>query len=218
MKKALGILLLSTFVITTASCSNTSKKEDYTLDDAKYQVSEEEFKNMENLGTEYKCLYNLYSGRSSIVSRSIELTRDNDKITLSTRAIMSSINEDYYSVINDGIYNTVKYANNSYSQLGNFDISEIMPVATSYIKMEDIYDNVTFNSISNEYVLKKYKENQDYSFTYDMYFKFEDKKLSSYTMFVYVDNSNSYSKVTIDYSYEDQNIQFSEEVINMLNN
>lgn len=51
-----------------------------------------------------------------------------------------------------------------------------------------------------------------------MHFKFLNKKLSSYKMIIHIDDTIISSKVTIDFNYDNQDIQFPEEVINMLNN
>ena len=228
MKKILKYLALASLTLPIlASCSQKKSQEkeinqekenvlvSYTEDDGLYQVSEEEFKSMNDFGNEYYCDYNFSSG--SITIDSMQLIRDNNKITLSIDS-KTLENTNYYSLVDGNTYHSLKFENGSYEDIGNFNIASIMPLATSYIDINDIYDNIIFDSKTNEYVLKNYKEKEEDTFTYEMHFLFENKKLFSYSMMIHIDNSiTTSSKVTINFNYDNQDIQFPDEVISMLN-
>ena len=219
MKRFLKHLFLSslaTLFLVSCGSKNENIENTDTLDDEAYQVSEEEFKNMNNFGTEYSCDYKLYSG--NVFYNAVSLIRDNNKIKLSKIQLLGGSNVYYYSIVDGNTYKSIKYENDTYENIGNYNIAEFMPLATSYIKIDEIYKNVNFDSKSNDYVLKNYKKNESDTFSYEMHFKFENKKLSSYKMIIHIDDTNISSKVTIDFNYDNQDIQFPEEVINMLNN
>lgn len=219
MKKALGILLLSTFVITTASCSNTSKKEDYTLDDANYQVTDEEFRNMYNISGDYSVVYKLSSDNGSSFSipfETLTFKKDDNKMNLELEYIISSSNKSYYSIINeDSSISTVEYNGTSYSYLNyDADVSEMIPRATSYIPMDYLVENKTFDSKTNMYKITDYPFSD--SMNIDMIFKFENKKIVYYSMNMKTKSATG-SLVKVDFIYKDQTVTIPADALQLLN-
>ena len=228
MKKILKYLALSAFVATLASCgSNNSKADDkkedakdstdYTLDDANYQVTEEEFRNMYNVTGDYSVSYILYSNSSGVVVETLDFKKDNNKMILQHEyPTFPSSNYIYYSITNvDSTTSTVKYENSAYSKILFSDISTIIPKSTSYISMDNIIDNKTFDSKSNMYKVNDYPYTAD--FNLDMCFKFEEKTLVYYEMKTKYKNLSS-SIVKVNFSYDDQTITIPEEALQLLNN
>ena len=230
MKKLLKYLTPALCLFLLASCdsnknsnaNNNSNKEeeiDYS-DDVNFQVTEEEFRNMYNVTGDYSVSYKLYSNSSGVVEiayDTFDFKKDNNKMILQHEyPTFPSSNYIYYSITNvDSTTSTVKYENSVYSKILFSDISTIIPKSTSYISMDNIIDNKTFDSKSNMYKVNDYPYMTD--FNLDMCFKFEEKKLVYYEMKTKYKNGSS-SIVKVNFSYDDQTITIPEEALQLLNN
>ena len=92
MKKIINYLIPALCLFVLASCSsnsnanNKSNKEeiDYS-DDANYQVTDEEFRNMYNISGDYSVVYKLFSDNGSSVSipfETLTFKKDDNKMNL----------------------------------------------------------------------------------------------------------------------------------------
>ena len=226
MKKIIKYLTPALCLFVLASCSsnsnanNKSYKEeiDYS-DDANYQVTDEEFRNMYNISGDYSVVYKLSSDNGSSVSipfETLTFKKDNNKMILEHEyPTYPSSNYIYYSITNvDSTTSTVKYEDSSYSKILFSDISTIIPKSTSYISMDNIIDNKTFDSKSNMYKVNDYLYMTDINL--DMCFKFEEKKLVYYEMKTKYKNLSS-SIVKVNFSYDDQIVTIPADALQLLN-
>ena len=226
MKKIIKYLTPALCLFVLASCSsnsnanNKSNKEeiDYS-DDANYQVTDEEFRNMYNISGDYSVVYKLSSDNGSSVSipfETLTFKKDNNKMILEHEyPTYPSSNYIYYSITNvDSTTSTVKYEDSSYSKILFSDISTIIPKSTSYISMDNIIDNKTFDSKSNMYKVNDYLYMTDINL--DMCFKFEEKKLVYYEMKTKYKNLSS-SIVKVNFSYDDQIVTIPADALQLLN-
>lgn len=226
MKKIIKYLTPALCLFVLASCSsnsnanNKSNKEeiDYS-DDANYQVTDEEFRNMYNISGDYSVVYKLSSDNESSVSipyETLTFKKDDNKMNLEFEYIISSSNKSYYSIINeDSSISTVEYNGTSYSYLNyGADVSQMIPKATSYISMDYLVDNKTFDSKSNMYKITEYPYSD--SINIDMNFKFENKKIVYYSMNMKTKSATG-SLVKVDFIYKDQTVTIPEDALQLLN-
>ena len=225
MKKIIKYLSPALCLFVLASCSsnsnanNKSNKEeiDYS-DDANYQVTNEEFRNMYNISGDYSVVYKLSSDNGSSVStpfETITFKKDDNKMNLELEYLISSSNKTYYSIIKeDSSISTVEYNGTSYSNCYGLDASQIIPRATSYISMNYLVENKTFDSKSNMYKITDYPYSD--SVDIDMNFKFENKKIVYYSMNM-KNKSATGSLVKVDFIYKDQTVTIPEAALQLLN-
>lgn len=225
MKKIIKYLTPALCLFVLASCSsnsnanNKSNKEeiDYS-DDANYQVTDEEFRNMYNISGDYSEVYKLSSADGSSVSipfETITFKKDDNKMNLELEYIISSSNKSYYSIINeDSSISTVEYNGTSYSYCYGADASKMIPRSTSYIPMDYLVENKTFDSKTNMYKITDYPYSD--SINIDMNFKFENKKIVYYSMNMKTKSATG-SLVKVDFIYKDQTVTIPADALQLLN-